>query len=107
MIRFVKTVPDQLQIIFRNADSGIFHTDKNFIMFFGRLNLNERIVVAEFDGIIQKVVKHLLDLIHVCNHIHLIACEHQFDADHFLPAGTLKGSSHVADNGIDLKICFI
>ena len=63
--------------------------------------------MAEFDGVIQQIIKYLLNLIHVRDHIHLIAREHQLDTDRFLPAGAFKRSGYIADNGVDLEIRFI
>ena len=54
-----------MKALFGNPDSMIFDGDKNFIIFFRCLNDDGRIIAAEFDRIIQKIMKHLLDLIYV------------------------------------------
>jgi len=36
-IGLVEAVPDQFEIVFRDADSGVLYADENFIVLFGRL----------------------------------------------------------------------
>ena len=105
-IGFVETVPDQLQAVLGDADAAVLDGNEYLCVFFRGLDLDDGIVVGKFDGIVQEVVEHLLDLSHIRVDIQLIAREHQFDGDPLLLAGSLKGSSRVPDYRIQIKIRF-
>ena len=64
-INLVETIPDFAQTFFGNAGSVIFYRNKDLTTFYSCFNLNRRIIIAEFNGIIKKVVKDLLNLFHI------------------------------------------
>ena len=76
-------------------------------MFLSGFKLNDRIMVAELDGVIQQIIEYLLDLVHIGHHIHFIACQHQFDGDGFGTAGALKRGRHGADRRVNVEISFV
>ena len=63
--------------------------------------------MAEFDGIVEKVVKYLLYFIHIGGNIQLISCKNQFNGDGFLFAGAFKGGCRIADHAVDVKGGFL
>ena len=65
-INFIKTVPDFRQVHFGNTAAHIFYRDKNSLMLQRRFNLDHRIFRTEFNGVIDKIIQHLLDLDHIC-----------------------------------------
>ena len=52
-IGFIESVPDHFQVILGNTDAGVFYRNKKLVLFQGSFYLYDRIVVAEFDGIIN------------------------------------------------------
>ena len=58
----VETIPDLFDAVFWNADSGVFDGNKDFLIFFGRLDRDCGVCVAEFERIVDQVIKYLLDL---------------------------------------------
>ena len=63
--------------------------------------------MAEFDGIVQQIVKYLLNLADICIYKHLISGKDQFNSNGLFPAGAFKGSDCITDNLIDIKDTFI
>ena len=61
-IRLVEALPDLFDAVFWNADSGVFDGNKDFLIFFGRLDRDCGVCVAEFERIVDQVIKYLLDL---------------------------------------------
>lgn len=61
-IGFVKAFPDLVQILTGDTDTVILYRDIYFLVFDAHLNRNRRFIFAEFDCIINQVVKYLLDL---------------------------------------------
>lgn len=59
--------------------------------------------MAEFDGVVHQIVEHLLDLHHVCIHIHLVSCQDQIDGYHLLAACSLEGHCRIFDDLINVK----
>ena len=55
-------IPDLFDAVFWNADSGVFDGNKDFLIFFGRLDRDCGVCVAEFERIVDQVIKYLLDL---------------------------------------------
>lgn len=104
VVRFVESVPDQLQILLGDADAGVLDGDEQFILFHGSLHLDDGVVVAELDRIVQQVVEHLLDFFHIRVHVHLVPGENHLDGDGLLPAGPLKGRGGAADDAVDVEI---
>ena len=72
-------------------------------MLFRGFNPDNGILVAEFDGIVEKVVQYLLDLPDISFDIKLVTGEDEFNGNHLLPAGAFKGGSRVTDDGVDVK----
>ena len=64
-ICFIKTLKDFSQIIFGYSDTGIFYGHKYPVSFFPGGDKDRRTFVTEFDSVIHKVVKNLLDLVFV------------------------------------------
>ena len=60
-IGFIKPVPDFLDTFFGNADSAVLYRDKYLFPADRSLNINYAAVMAEFDGVVNQVVKNLLD----------------------------------------------
>ena len=63
--------------------------------------------MAEFDGIVEKVIENLLYFIHIGSDIQLISRKNQFDGDGFLFTGTFKGGSGIPDHAVDVKGGFL
>ena len=103
-VRFVKTVPDQFQAVSGDADAVVFDGDEYLIALFGRLDFNDRIIMAEFDGIIQEVIEYLLDSVVIGMDGKAFSGQHQFYADHFVRADDFKGNGGIADHFVDVKI---
>jgi len=80
-IDFVEAVPDFVETFFRNSGSVIFNRDENFSVLYSGFYLDRRIIIAEFNSIIQKIIKNLLDLFHIRFDIELMAGEKQLQAD--------------------------
>ena len=76
-------------------------------MLFSGLDFDDGIGMAEFDGIVQKVVQYLLNFANVGIYQQFITCENQFDGDGFILAGSFKRSSRIADDFVDVKKAFI
>ena len=53
----VETIPDLFDAVFWNADSGVFDGNKDFLIFFGRLDRDCGVCVAEFERIVDQVIK--------------------------------------------------
>ncbi len=59
--------------------------------------------MTEFDGIVNQVVKHLLDLSQIrVNHLDIIG-KGQLKIDVFLPTGSFKRCRCVFDHAVDIK----
>ena len=74
-INFVETIPDFAQAFFGNAGSVIFYRNEDLTAFYSWFNLNRGIIIAEFNGIIKKVVKDLLNLFHISSDIKFMSGE--------------------------------
>lgn len=70
----------------------------------GGLDINGGTIMAEFNGIVNKIIEYLLDFTHICvDHLDIIG-KNQLKADAFFAAGTLKGSSSIFYDSVDIKI---
>ena len=100
----VETIPDLFDAVFWNADSGVFDGNKDFLIFFGRLDRDCGVCVAEFERIVDQVIKDLLDLSHVSiDHLDVIRkCKVKTDMSGI--AGAFKRSGCVLDHPVDVKI---
>ena len=96
-ISFVKTFPDLIQCISRNTDTVILDRRVNFIATLGCLDRNGRILITEFDRIIDQIIKNLLDLPLVCKDIEMFGCEKKFNRNLFLGSAPFKGCGYVFD----------
>ena len=72
-VGLVEALPDLVLVFFGNADSAVFDADEDFAFLFSGLYLDLRVVVAEFDGVVDQVVEDLLDLVHVGVNIEYVA----------------------------------
>ena len=64
-ICFVEALPDLLDAVLGNTDSGVLDRYENLIVFFRGLDRDGGIGVAELESVVNQVVEHLLDLAHV------------------------------------------
>ena len=100
----VETIPDLFDAVFWNADSGVFDGNKDFLIFFGRLDRDCGVCVAEFERIVDQVIKDLLDLAHVCvDHLDVIG-KCKVKADMSGVTGSFKGCGSVFYYPVDIKI---
>ena len=72
-IRLVKAVPDLFNAVSGNTDACIFYGDKDLLVFAGCLDVDHIVIMAELDGIVDQVIKALLDLAHVCVDIWMLS----------------------------------
>ena len=60
-------------------------------------------MMTELDGIVNQVIKHLLDLSQIrIHHLHAVR-KGQFEINILLFTGSLKGSRCVFDHAVDIK----
>lgn len=104
-IGLIEPVPDHFQVVFRDADAGVLYGNKKLILFQGSFYLNDRIMVAELDGIVYKVIQHLLYLAHIRIDKHFLSRQDQFDGNGFISAGALEGGGSITDDFINVEIC--
>ena len=64
-VGLVEALPNLVLVLLGNADSAVFDAYEDFAFLFSGLDLDLRVVVAEFDGVVNEVVEDLLDLVHV------------------------------------------
>ena len=103
-VSFVETVPDLFNTVPGDADTGIFYGNEDLLVFTGRLDIDHGVIMAEFNGIVDQVIKDLLDLAHVCvDHLDIIG-KCKVKADMSGVAGAFKGSGCVLDHPVDVKI---
>ena len=103
-IRLIEPVPDLLDTLFRNTDSRIFHGNKDFLVLQRSLDIDHRVLTAEFDGVVDQVVEYLLDLTEVCIHHLDIRSEGEIENDILGIAGSFKGCRGIFNNAIDIKV---
>ena len=72
-IGLVEALPYLVLVFLGNADAAVLDTDEDFAFLFSGLDLGLRVVVAEFDGIVDEVVEDLRDLVHVGMNVEDIA----------------------------------
>ena len=100
---FVKTFPDFRNTVFGNSDSVIFDRDKYPAVFFRGFNNDRRVIRTEFDGIIQKIVKYLLNLFYIRFGIKLLAGQDQLQKNMASGAVSFIGGSRFLYGIIDIK----
>ena len=103
-IRFVETVPDFFNAVSGNTDSRIFYGNEDLFIFAGCLDIDHRVIVAEFDGIVDQVIENLLDLSHVCiYHLDIIG---KCKIKAYMPGitGAFKRGGSIFDHPVDVKI---
>ena len=103
-VGFVKSFPDLFQTIFWNTDSGVFDRNKDFLIFFGCLNRDHRILMTELDRIINQIVEYLLDFAEISSDKQLLTGENQVEADMFVGTDSLKSQERCLDRLVDIKI---
>ena len=92
-IRFIETVPDQLQAVLGNADAAVLYGDEYLVPFFCGFNLDNGIGVGKFDGIVHQVVEYLLYFAHIRVHGKLFAGKDKLNGDMLLLAGASKDAA--------------
>ena len=103
-IRLIEPVPDLLDTLFRNTDSRILHGNKDFLVLQRSLDIDYRVLTAEFDGVVNEIVHHLLDFPQVgIDHLDIIP-ECQIEYNIFGSAGSLKGGRRVLDDPVDIEV---
>ena len=103
-VDLVETVPDFGKIGFGDPAAHVFYRDKNSFVFQRRFDLDHGILRTELNSVVNKVVKHLLDLDHVCVDEKGLSCKEQFNGDPPVSAGPFKGSGSGFDHIVDIKI---
>ena len=58
----VETLPDLREGVLGDSKAGVLDRDEDFFIFFGRLDRDCGVCVAEFERIVDQVIKYLLDL---------------------------------------------
>ena len=106
-VNLIKPVPDFGNGVPRNSDAVIPHGYGNFAVAFCGFHLYGRIIAAEFDGVVNKVVQHLLDFSIVSGDLQGLSGQEQLDRNMFGGAGSLKGGGGILDNSVDVEICNI
>ena len=103
-IRLVKAVPDLFNAVSGNTDACIFYGDKDLLVFAGCLDVDHRVIMAELDGIVDQVIKDLLDLSQIRVDHQYVVGEGQVQDDVPGAAGALKGGRRVLDDPVDVEI---
>ena len=62
---------------------------------------------AELDGIVQKIVQHLLNLVHIRLHKKLFSCKEKLQADAPFGTETFEGGGGDSNNMIDIKALYV
>ena len=89
-VDFVEAFPDFIQAFFRDAGTVVFDRDENFSAFYGGLYLDGRIIMAEFDGIVQKIIEFM-------------SGQEQFQTDLAAGADAFERSCGVFDRIVDVE----
>ena len=105
-VRLVETLPYLFQAVLRDACAGVPDGDEDFLIFDGRLDGDDGIRLAEFDGVVDEVVEHLLDLAHVRIDVGFPVREQQFDGNAPGGTGSFKGGGGIFDDRIDVETAF-
>ena len=88
-----------------NADAGVFDGNEDFFIPDGGLDVNDRILVAEFDRVVDQVVENLLDFSEIgVDHLDAIR-KGQVKRDAFRAARALEGCGGILDRPVDIEIC--
>ena len=106
-VGLVKAFPDFIQFFFWNSHSGILDRNKNLLILFGDLNRDRRVVSAEFDRIINEIVKNLLNLPSVCIHENIACQKQKLNGNPFACAGAFERGGSVLDHLLDIKLCLV
>ena len=103
-IRLIEPVPDLLDTFPRNTDSRILHGNKDFLVLQRSLDIDYRILTAEFNGVVDQIVEYLLDLIEICIHHLDIRSEGEIENDILCIAGSFKGCRSIFNNAVDVEV---
>ena len=71
-VGFVKSFPDLVEFFFRNPDPVVFDRYKDLVIAAGHFHSDGRIMLTEFDRIVQKVIENLMDLSRVGEDEHIL-----------------------------------
>ena len=102
-ICFVETLPDLVQSVSGNTDAVILYRNVDFFAPFGGLDGDSGFRVAELDGIVQKVVEHLVDLALVRVDCQMFGGKEKFDGYFFLGTGAFKRGGCIFYDLVDVK----
>ena len=61
-VGLIEPIPNFFQIFFWNPDAAVLYGDKNFLPSEGSLDINDSAVVAKLNGIINKILKYLMNI---------------------------------------------
>ena len=103
-IRLIEAVPDLLDTFLRNTDSRILHGNKDFLVLQRSLDIDYRILTAEFNGVVDQIVEYLLDLTEICIHHLDIRSEGEIENDILCIAGSFKGCRSIFNNAVDVEV---
>ena len=106
-IRFVEALPYLVQIFSGDADPPVFDGDESLVVFLADLHCDRRFRIAEFDGVVDQVVKDLLDLAPVRIDDDRAGHQDQFNGNMFRRADRFKGSGRIFDRFLDIEFSFI
>ena len=88
----IKTLPYLFDIILWDTNTGILHRHKYLLIAYRGLDIDDRILPAEFDGIVNQIVENLLNLAEISvDHLDGIG-EGEIKSDSFCTACTFKVS---------------
>ncbi len=103
-IRLIEAVPDLLDTFLRNTDSRILHGNKDFLVLQRSLDIDYRILTAEFNGVVDQIVEYLLDLTEIRIHHLDIRSEGEIENDILCIAGSFKGCRSIFNNAVDVEV---
>ena len=103
-ICLVKALPDLVLILFGNTDTVVLDADEDFAAFFRRLDLDLRVVVAEFDGVVHQIVENLLYFVHIGVDIEDFPRKDQLDPDTFALADLFERGGHFSNDIVDIPV---
>ena len=103
-IRLIEAVPDLLDTFLRNTDSRILYGNKDFLVLQRSLDIDHRVLTAEFDGVVDQIVEHLLDLTEICIHHLDIRSEGEIENDILGIAGSFEGCRSIFNHAIDIEV---
>lgn len=104
-VRLVEALEDSILFAAGDPDSVILDGDEDLPVLLIGLKPDGGAGSAEFDGIVDQIVENLLNAVLVGVDIEHAAGQDQLQRNFLFQAGLLKGSGHLPDGRIDVKIC--